>query len=476
MIGPEAVTRYIIENTRGYFGPSNSELILTFLQTGSSQSKRNLELVGLAPDQVKNHFSDEIFDYFRAALTLIERLDNQIERDALFINLRKQYPLVAEKILDEEAKQQVEQELKQAGPNRAEAILKVLQLDVGGQDYATKMLASILASQEKSNYQEPKKPSVLLFVGPSGIGKTELAKSAAKIKGNRYVYFEMEKYKGEDSSWALFGSPRGLVGSTDKPFFAEQMDKLQPQLTHTEGITQYQTVTNAIVLFNEIEKAHSEVKDLLMTLFDEGHTTVSYTKDRTNVTIKYTFKKCVFIATANLFQKDILDAFQRKIPDKDIEEEFIVLNQNPEQSIDANSRRQPFKNEFLARMKVVPFGPIPRGRDYQKIIANKVQTFFINALQSRGFKEVELRDETYVISIFAEKFYGDGTDLRKVEKYFQFTGLPLIDGKMANLGLPQTKKVIIYEASGAVYVQFQTFVSTNYVKEYVNIAEPIKLP
>lgn len=126
--------------------------------------------------------------------------------------------------------------------------------------------------------------SVFLFLGPTGVGKTELAKSLAEFlfgRGNALIRLDMSEFKEEHSIAKLIGSPPGYVGHEE-----------EGQLTSKLRSNPY-----AIVLLDEAEKAHPKVFDIFLQLFDEGRITDSKgrTIDAGNV---------IFIMTSNLLQSE----------------------------------------------------------------------------------------------------------------------------------------------------------------------------
>jgi ATP-dependent Clp protease ATP-binding subunit ClpA len=122
--------------------------------------------------------------------------------------------------------------------------------------------------------------AVLLFLGPSGVGKTELAKSLAyELFGsdNAMIRLDMSEYREENSTSKLIGSPPGYVGYDD-----------EGQLTG-----KLRTKPYSILLLDEVEKAHPKVFDLFLQLFDEGRITDS--KGRT-----VDASNCIIILTSNI--------------------------------------------------------------------------------------------------------------------------------------------------------------------------------
>lgn len=142
---------------------------------------------------------------------------------------------------------------------------KLLQLEarlgarVVGQPDAVDALADA-ARRMRADLKRTRKPASFLFVGPTGVGKTELAKALAEAlfdDDSAMIRIDMAEYKDAGSVSGLIGSRPGLVGSEQGGFLTEQVRR-NP---------------HSIVLFDEIEKAHPEVIDILLGVLDEGRLT-----------------------------------------------------------------------------------------------------------------------------------------------------------------------------------------------------------
>lgn len=130
---------------------------------------------------------------------------------------------------------------------------------VYGQDEAVIAVAEA-ARRMRADLQPGRKPNSFLFVGPTGVGKTELAKALAEAlldDENSLIRIDMGEYKDKSSAAGLIGSRPGLVGSDEGGFLTEQVRR-NPY---------------SIVLFDEVEKGHPEILDLLLGVLDEGRLT-----------------------------------------------------------------------------------------------------------------------------------------------------------------------------------------------------------
>ena len=213
---------------------------------------------------------------------------------------------------------------------------KILHLDeqlherVVGQDEAVqKVTEAILRS--RAGIADPNRPiGSFLFLGPTGVGKTELAKSLAQClfdDERNMVRIDMTEYMEKFSVSRLIGAPPGYVGYDEGG-----------QLTEAVRRKPY-----SVVLFDEIEKAHPDVFNILLQILDDGHITDS--QGRT-----VDFKNTIIILTSNLGSQYLLDGIQ---PDGSISEEA--------QEAVMTELKSSFRPEFLNRLdEIIMFRPLTK--------------------------------------------------------------------------------------------------------------------
>ena len=206
---------------------------------------------------------------------------------------------------------------------------KMLQRVIGQDDAVTLVTDAII--RQRAGIQDAKRPiGTFMFLGPTGVGKTEVAKSLAEglfDNDNQIIRIDMSEYMEKFSVSRLIGSPPGYVGYEEGG-----------QLTEKVRRAPY-----SIILFDEIEKAHPEVFNLLLQVLDEGRLTDSQGR-------LIDFRNTVIIMTSNLGS------------------EFILNNQMG--SVDDLLHRT-FKPEFLNRIdEVVYFKPL--NEDVQGMIVAKM--------------------------------------------------------------------------------------------------------
>ncbi|MBU6148628.1 MAG: AAA family ATPase [Verrucomicrobia bacterium] len=222
-----------------------------------------------------------------------------------------------------------------------EALLKLedrLHSRVIGQHDAIVLIAEAIR-RSRSGLSDPKRPiGSFLFMGPTGVGKTELAKALTEILFNQedaLIRLDMSEYMEKHSVSKLIGSPPGYVGY-------EEGGQL------TEAIRRY---PYSVILLDEIEKAHHDVFNILLQVLDDGRITDS--KGRV-----VNCRNAVFILTSNIGSDKILDEIE-----KNKELDSKEMNRILEPIL-----RSYFRPEFLNRLDaVIPFHPL-RFIDMEKIV------------------------------------------------------------------------------------------------------------
>ena len=200
------------------------------------------------------------------------------------------------------------------------AMEKQLTERVIGQDEAIAAISHAI-QMHRTGLTDPNKPiGSFLFLGPTGVGKTEVAKTLADFLFNddkRLVRIDMSEYMEKHAVARLIGAPPGYVGYEEGG-----------QLTEIVRRNPY-----SVVLFDEIEKAHPDVFNIFLQILDEGHLTDS--QGRT-----VSFKNCIIIMTSNIGSDIILAA--------------KTLDDKVKQSIEALLHKH-FRPEFLNRIDAVVF-------------------------------------------------------------------------------------------------------------------------
>ena len=175
-----------------------------------------------------------------------------------------------------------EEKIAETESNSLVTLQENLEKEVYGQDLAvTEVVDKIMVAQ--AGLKSENKPiGSFVFMGPTGCGKTETAKSLAKHLGVKLLRFDMSEYQEKHSLSKLIGSPPGYVG------FEEDSGQL---------ITQIQEAPNAVLLFDEVEKSHPDVTTVLLQMMDNGFITGSNGK-------KADCRNLILILTTNAGAQD----------------------------------------------------------------------------------------------------------------------------------------------------------------------------
>lgn len=439
-------------------GKNCADTIMRFLQNQAEVDE--LSQLGLAPRQVEMRATPDDMAYFRAIPERLQNMNQELKQ-ALMKDFERTYPNIFRQLLNEfVARDRAVQEEK--GDNFYRQTLAALKEQVIGQDQAVEKMTAMLATQR--NLETNK---VFLCVGPSGVGKTELAKAVSRTRNNRFITIEMQTCRQGHSATKIFGSPPGYVGSADKANFAQQLDRYQPVLKSTQGSTRVYQISNLVILFDEFEKAHSYVKQSLLTLFDEGRYESQYSEESRNLTCRYEFSKCIFVNTSNLYKEAVLQAFIAGHSSDQIVEIFKRLNRDlpTEESL---------SQELLGRMSVVPFGPIPRGATYQRIIRLKLTAFCADLRKEFSCKAVDIEEEAAVLAALEAKLYGDGTDIRRFQRYFDDIK-PTIYQNYQNWGSLASKRLTFSCDQVGLCIKISTYIEPMLRYHDVGIP-PLRLP
>ncbi|MBR5308140.1 MAG: ATP-dependent Clp protease ATP-binding subunit [Clostridia bacterium] len=219
----------------------------------------------------------------------------------------------------------------------------VLKSRVIGQDEAVEVVAKAVR-RGRMGLKDPKRPQgSFIFCGPTGVGKTELSKALAEAvfgDENAIIRIDMSEYMEKHSVSKLIGAPPGYVGFDDAGQLTEKIRR-KPY---------------SVVLFDEIEKAHPDVFNIMLQVLEDGHLTDSHGR-------KVDFKNTIIIMTSNLGSSNISEP--RRLGFSAVAEEKDTNDKTRE--IVMNALRDNFRPEFLNRLdEIVIFNKLS-GADIEKI-------------------------------------------------------------------------------------------------------------
>lgn len=265
---------------------------------------------------------------------------------------------------------------------------------IGQDEGVTRVSEAIIRS--KAGIKDPKKPiGSFMFLGPTGVGKTELAKSLAKAlfdDEKSMVRIDMSEYMEKHSVARLIGAPPGYIGYEEGG-----------QLTEAVRRKPY-----SVVLFDEVEKAHPDVFHILLQVLDDGRITDS--KGRV-----VDFKNTILIMTSNIGSAYLLEGI----------DEAGNITKEAENSV-MNQLRSMFRPEFLNRLdEIIMFKPLSK-QDIGQII--KLLMFDLNKRLVDKEVNVELTDNAVqtVLDNGYEPLYGARPLKRYLQKHVETAAAKLI--------------------------------------------------
>ncbi|MGI9387908.1 MAG: AAA family ATPase, partial [Methyloligellaceae bacterium] len=297
--------------------------------------------------------------------------------------------------------------------NLAEELKRV----VFGQDQAITALASAI-KLSRAGLREPEKPiGCYLFSGPTGVGKTEVARQLARSLGIELTRFDMSEYMERHTVSRLIGAPPGYVGFDQGGLL-------------TDGVDQH---PYCVLLLDEIEKAHPDLFNILLQVMDHGKLT-----DHNGKSID--FRNVILIMTTNAGAADLA-----KAP--------IGFNRSKREGDDEEAINKLFNPEFRNRLDaVVPFASLPAD-----VIAKVVEKFIFQL-------EAQLQDRNVTIELsedanrwLAERGYDERFGARPLARVIQeHVKKPLADellfGKLDNGG---TVRVVVKTKDGEKVLDFE---------------------
>ena len=296
---------------------------------------------------------------------------------------------------------------------------KLLRLDeiihkrVVGQDEAVRLVTEAI-QRSRAGIADPNRPiGSFLFLGPTGVGKTELAKSLADClfdDEHNMVRIDMTEYMEKFSVSRLIGAPPGYVGYDEGG-----------QLTEAVRRKPY-----SVVLFDEVEKAHPDVFNILLQILDDGRITDS--QGRT-----VDFKNTIIILTSNLGSAELLDGIQ---PDGSIAESA--------RNAVMGELRRAFRPEFLNRLdEIILFKPLTK-ENLKGIIEILMQ-----GLRKRmADKTLKLDVTDAAKSLIIERGFDPIYGARPLKRYLQSAAETLIAKEILRGDLPAGSTLVLDAENG----------------------------
>ena len=308
---------------------------------------------------------------------------------------------------------------------RLKKLEDVLKKRVIGQEEAVTAVSKAVR-RGRVGLKDPKRPiGSFLFLGPTGVGKTEVSKAFAEAvfgKEDAMIRVDMSEYMEKHSVSKLIGSPPGYVGHDDGGQLSEKVRRN----------------TFSVILFDEIEKAHPDVFNILLQVLDEGHITDSQGR-------KVDFKNTIIIMTSNAGAQAIIEPKRLGFGNKEDEKQD---HQKMKDSVMEEVKRI-FKPEFLNRIdEIIVF------RALNKEDMGKIVTILVKELQKRCKEQLNLdlvvRDaaKNYIVEQAYDRKYGARPLKRKIQDEIEDRLAEEIIAGNVKAG----DKVIVSVKKGAIFI------------------------
>ena len=279
---------------------------------------------------------------------------------------------------------------------RLERLESELHKRVIGQDEAVTAVAKAI-KRSRVGLKDPKRPiGSFLFLGPTGVGKTELSKALAETvfgTEDALIRVDMSEYMEKHSVSKLIGSPPGYVGFEEGGQLSEKV----------------RTNPYSVILFDEIEKAHSDVFNILLQVLDDGHITDSQGR-------KVDFKNTIIIMTSNTGAQGIIDPKQLGfVTSTDVVKEHEDMKKNVMDEL-----KRTFKPEFLNRIDDIIVFHALQEKDVREIAALMLRELK-NRVQVQMDIELKFTDhlKKYIFEKGYDKKYGARPLKRAIQTYVE---------------------------------------------------------
>ncbi|OGM93273.1 ATP-dependent chaperone ClpB [Candidatus Wolfebacteria bacterium RIFOXYB2_FULL_49_7] len=302
--------------------------------------------------------------------------------------------------------------------NKLSTIEDQLRARVVGQEDAVKAIANALR-RARTGLSDEKRPfGSFMFLGPTGVGKTELAKALAEIMFNderALVRVDMSEYMERHSVSRLIGSPPGYVGH-------EEGGKLTEAMRHRPY---------SLVLFDEIEKAHPDVFNILLQVLDDGRLTDSKGKS-------VNFRNSIIILTSNV-GSEFFHEMSKLGFDTGKDEEVVERQEELFKERVNTSLKDTFRPEFLNRLdEIIVFNPLT-----QKEIGEIVEIQVNEVLRRLAQRNLNVTIDASVKKYIAEHGFDPDYGARPIKRLIQKTILDQLADKIIKGEFNNVKKIKI---------------------------------
>lgn len=342
---------------------------------------------------------------------------------------------IIRKLIDEEIKNRLLRQQQLEKEERAKFPLEEqLKQRMIGQIIPINHVAAAIRRRQ-NGWHDPNKPLVLLFIGSSGVGKTMLAKAIADIivkDPDGFIRIDMSEYSQKHEVSKFIGAPPGYVGYEEGGQLTSKLAKCP----------------NAVVLLDEVEKAHPDIWTIMLQVFDEGRLT-----DGRGNTVDC--KNAIFIMTSNLVQDEIHSSPYQLRPLDPKGKDLPLAEKETKKFIDTVVQpilKRHFKrDEFLGRIdEIIVFHPFSND-DLKSIVTMEMKKWQERALQRHNITIKWTDDVIQKLTEGYNPYYGFRSIQREVEKKVVNQ---LADAHEKSLIVSGSTVEITLDANGEIVLKF----------------------
>ncbi len=339
----------------------------------------------------------------------------ELEKKLSYLEETKENTILSKEVTSNEIAQVVskitgvpEERMLEKEKNKILNMNKILASKVIGQKEAIEKISKAVL-RSRAGIQDPDRPiGIFLFLGPTGVGKTELTKTLSTFlfnQTNSFFRLDMSEYMEKHSVSKLIGSPPGYIGYESGGLLTESIRRKPYQ----------------VVLLDEIEKAHSEIYNILLQVFDEGRLTDSHGRT-------VNFKNTIIIMTSNIGAELINFSDEQKNKIEIFTQEKIL-----------EKVRQKFKPEFLNRVdEIIIFNRLSK-QEMNKILKLQISEI-IDFLKIKKIQiELDEKAENWLIDEGFSSSYG----ARPLKRVIQTHVIDKIAHMMISNEINEKSKVFI---------------------------------